>query len=354
MNFSWAVSIWRRPFAESFIHTREAVRLANETGQFPDAGYALFNECYLGLLSGAELETVAPACDANVAYLRRVKMEGFVDGPAVIRQWALALQGRTRRRPRWTTPSSTRPRSPRRTRARACSRCSTRPQTGAAVHLRRVRRSVAVAEVAEGPIRQYTGTIWDALRVFHHSLALCAVYKGLQGAERERADAALDAHLERLARWAENAPDNFAAQHLLVAAERARAQGRAADAIERYEAAIEAGARRACPRERALASELFGRFWLGAGPGQGRRRVPRRGAVRVPQWGAAAKAAALEAAAPRTSRRVRPASRRAARRGGLRAGPGQRHEGRAGHRGRDRARGPAADAAPARAGERGG
>ena len=127
MNFSWAVSIWRRPMAESFVYTREAIRLANETGQFPDAGYALFNECYLDLLSGPELATAAPRCDANIAYLRRVKMVRFVDGPAVIRQWALALQGRTRARPRWTTPSSTRRRSPRRTRARACSRCSTRP-----------------------------------------------------------------------------------------------------------------------------------------------------------------------------------------------------------------------------------
>src|SRR5205085_6338586 len=32
MNFSWAVSIWRRPIAESFGYTREAFKLGCETG----------------------------------------------------------------------------------------------------------------------------------------------------------------------------------------------------------------------------------------------------------------------------------------------------------------------------------
>jgi predicted ATPase/transcriptional regulator with GAF, ATPase, and Fis domain len=296
MNFSWAVSIWRRPMAESFVHTREAIRLANETGQFPDAGYALFNECYLDLLSGPELATVAPRCDANIAYLRRVKMVRFVDGPAVIRQWALALQGRTH------APTSLDD-------AEFDEAAFTETHAGESLFemfhqaarlallctFGEYAAACAVAEAAEGPIRQYTGTIWDELRAFHHSLALCAVYEGLQGAERERADAVLDAHLDRLARWAENAPDNFEAQHLLVVAERARAQGRAADAIPLYEAAIEAGARRPCPRERALANELFGRFWLGRGQAKVAAVYLAEARYAYLQWGATAKAAALEA-----------------------------------------------------------
>ena len=355
MNFSWAVSIWRRPFAESFTYTREAVRLANETGQFPDAGYALFNECYLGLLSGAELETVAPACDANVLYLRRVKMEGFVDGPAVIRQWALALQGRTRHPTSLDAGDFDEAAFLRVHRGESLFEMFYHAAKLALLcTFGEYEDAVALAEVAEGPIRQYTGTIWDALRVFHHALALCARYDAWTGADRDRVDATLDAAVERLARWAGHAPDNFAAHHLIVTAELARVRGRPAEAIEHYEAALAAARHQVCPRERALASELFGRFWLARG--QPRIAAAYLGEARAAylEWGAAAKAAALDAAYRDLLGQAGPLrERQPPGGGGLRAGPGQRDEGRAGHRRRDRARGPAADAAPARAGERG-
>jgi len=97
MNFSWAISIWRKPFADSFPYIRETVQLVNQTGVFSEAGYALFNAVYLTILSHHDLAAVKPACDENVAFLKRVKMEAFEDAPRVILQWARALQGYTER-----------------------------------------------------------------------------------------------------------------------------------------------------------------------------------------------------------------------------------------------------------------
>lgn len=296
MNFSWAVSIWRRPMRESFQYTREAFRLGNETGLFSDAGYALFNECYLELLSGPDLRIVAPACEMNVDYLRRVKMIRFIDGPMVIRQWAMALQGRT------ASPTS-------------LDDASFDEAAFAEVHrgeslfemfrdaaklsllctFGRWREALRLAERAAEPLREYTGTIWDALRVFHQALAVTAQYAELPEAERQPADEALHAHERRMARWAENAPANFRAQHLMVCAEIARVRGRADAAAELYESAIEAASTAGCLRDLAMANELCGRFWLG-------RRQSRVAAAFLSEsksayrrWGASAKVQALDA-----------------------------------------------------------
>ncbi|MDQ2869675.1 MAG: sigma 54-interacting transcriptional regulator, partial [Acidobacteriota bacterium] len=142
-------------------------------------------------------------------------------------------------------------------------------------------------------IDDYTGTIWDQLRVFYHALSVCARLDegGLEpGSEME---ARLDRWKGRMAWWAENCPENFEAQHRIVAAEIARARGRTDEAIAGFEAALEAGARQECPRESALAAELYGRFWLRRGRMPLAAHFFSQSIASWAAWGATAKAQAL-------------------------------------------------------------
>lgn len=295
MNFSWAVSIWRRPIQESFQYTREAFRLGNETGLFSDASYALFNETYFCLLSGAELAGVRALCDVAAEYMRRVKMERFVDAPLIIRQWALALQGHTE------TPTSLTGADFDEVTYRSAHQNEPLFQmfflvAKLALHCTfgEYKAACSVAGEAEAVIQDYGGTIWDELTVFYHALALAALHRETSNSDRAGVEAVLDHLNSRLAAWAQDSPANFRAQHLLISAEISRIRGHDGEAMALYEEAIQAGALQTCPHDRGLTQERYADFWR-------HRGQPKVAAVFLAEarfswlrWGAVAKARALE------------------------------------------------------------
>jgi predicted ATPase/transcriptional regulator with GAF, ATPase, and Fis domain len=294
MNFAWNVSLWRRPMEESIPIGREAFQLGNDNGLFVEAAYALFNDCWFALLTGRDLEAVRRTCASNIDYIRRIQMHRFTAAPQVIAQWGLALQGRT------VHPSSL-------TGGDFDEDVFRRTYGGQGLfemffHVARVallytfgspRAACEVARDAERVIRDYTGTIWDELRVFYHALALAAVHPDLAPAERRAAEDELEALSARLGAWAESSTHNFGAQHLVVRAEIARVGGLDGEAERLYQAAVEAAEGRDCPRERALANELAARFWRGRDISLARRLMA-EARYAYAQWGAEAKVADLD------------------------------------------------------------
>jgi Nif-specific regulatory protein len=299
MNFSWAVSIWRRPMEESIPLTREAFRLGHETGLVADAGYALFNETYFTLLCARELDAVQPVCTANVEFLKRAKMDNFVDAPRVIRQWGRALQGLTEA-PDALNDGDFRENDYQQAHAGHtlflmfyfCAKLALLYTFGSYAS------AAAAAEQAAAAIRDYPGTIWDALRVYYHALTLTALHGQASVAERRGIETDLDALNARLRHWADNSPANFLAQHLIVSAEIARVHRRDQDAIRWYEAAGEAAGAQSCRRERALAHELYGRYWRERGLKQIAVSCLRAARQDYAEWGASAKVHDLESKHP--------------------------------------------------------
>ena len=98
-------------------------------------------------------------------------------------------------------------------------------------------RRYAAEEEAAAEV--FTGSIWPAMFLFRHILAITAWLPEATGGERTEAQATLERLMARLARWTKSAPDNFEHLHLLTAAEVARVSDRPGEAMERYEAAIE-------------------------------------------------------------------------------------------------------------------
>lgn len=293
MNFAWNVNIWRMPMSTSLPICRETFALANDAGLFVEATYASFNECYLDLLCGDHIAAVQKHWAPRFDYMKRVGMQYFaVGGPQVIVQWGLALQGLT------ASPASLND-------ANFSEEAFRRDYGGQGLFemfffvarlalsytFDQYRAACEIAREAERVLQDYTGTIWDELTVFYHALALAASYDELDSHEREQADIKLGTARSRLAIWAGNAPLNFHHQHLLVCAEIERVRGNDGAAIALYEQAIAAPAE--CPRETALANELYAKFWLARGNDKIAAVYLRDARDRYSAWGAQAKVQSL-------------------------------------------------------------
>jgi predicted ATPase/transcriptional regulator with GAF, ATPase, and Fis domain len=267
MMFAWAVSLWRMPLEASFPYTHEAFRLGHDAGLFVDASWALFNEIWFALLTSRDLAVFDNTYTPHVDYSERIKMHHIADAKRVLLQWGRALRGLTEQPLSFTDATFD-----------EAAYCHTYQgqRLFEMFHIvakltilytfEAYQEAHEAARRAEAIIRQdFNGTIWDEIRTFYHALTLSALHRHATITECQHITGQLEGLSRRLQWWAENAPQNFQAQHLMVAAEIARLHGRIGDAIELYEAAIDAATTHERRRERALANELYARFWLGRG-----------------------------------------------------------------------------------------
>jgi hypothetical protein len=273
------------------------VQLVNQTGVFSEAGYALLNAVYLTLLSHRDLAAVKPACDENVAFLKRVKMEAFQDTPRVILQWARALQGETERATSLTGDGFDESAYRRGHKNQGLFEMFYLvPKLMLFYSFEDYQAATEILRELHRVLRDYTGTIWDAITVFYHALVLTGQADSRSGAFELSADdwAKLDTLSARLRHWGDNAPENFRAQSLIVSAEIARVRGSDAQALDLFGSALDVAAREECPRELGLANELLARFWIQRGHPVLASLLLRSAIDRYVEWGAIAKARQLE------------------------------------------------------------
>ena len=296
MMFAWAVSLWRMPLEASFPYTHEAFRLGHDTGLFVDASWALFNDIWFALLTSRDLAVFDQAYRLHVDYSERIKMRHIADAKRVLLQWGRALQGLTEH-PFSLTDATFDEAAYCRTYQgqRLFEMLHIVPKLAMQYTFDAYQAAGEAARQAEAIIRNdFSGTIWDAIRTFYQALTLAALYAAATPEERQETTVQLEALHQRLQRWAENSPQNFQSQHCMVAAEIARVHGHSADAMALYEAAIAAATTHERRRERALANELYARFWLERGRQKVAAVFMTEARSSYVQWGAAAKVKDLE------------------------------------------------------------
>jgi PAS domain S-box-containing protein len=110
---------------------------------------------------------------------------------------------------------------------------------------------------------------------------------------------ALLAHHEQLALCAENCPENFANRAAMVAAEIARLEGRALDAMPLYEQAVQSAREHGFVQNEALAHELAARFYLARGIETIGHACLRNARNCYDRWGALGKVRDLDRRHPR-------------------------------------------------------
>jgi len=231
-----------------------------------------------------------------VEYSERIKMHHIADAKRILLQWGRALQGLTEHPLSFSDATFDE--------AMYC-RTYQGQRLFAMFHIvarlailytfEVYREAHEAAQQAAAIIRNdFSGTIWDALRTFYQALTLAALYAAATPAERQATTSQLEVLCQRLQRWADNSPQNFQAQQVIVAAEMARVHGHSADAMALYEAAIVAATTHERQRERALAYELYARFWRERGQQQAAAVFMTEARAAYAQWGAMAKVKALE------------------------------------------------------------
>lgn len=128
----------------------------------------------------------------------------------------------------------------------------------------------------------------------YQSLCLVQLLPTFSEEEQVEARTQLDANIEQLGRWAKCAPANYEHKYKLVLAEKARLDGDES-AVDLYDQAIDGARDNEFVQDRALASELAARYWIGRGR---KRRIAqmylRDARYAYELWGANHKIAQLE------------------------------------------------------------
>ncbi|MBD2563520.1 MULTISPECIES: ATP-binding sensor histidine kinase [Nostoc] len=151
--------------------------------------------------------------------------------------------------------------------------------------------------------RQYLDAVLAFLYVpifhFYESLAQLAWIEQLSTPEQQQMKECIAANQEKLKYWATHAPMNFRHKFDLVEAERQRALGNKAEAIDLYDRAIIGAKENDYIQEEALANELAAKFYLDWGKQRIAQEYMTEAYYGYARWGAKAKVADLEQRYPK-------------------------------------------------------
>ena len=133
---------------------------------------------------------------------------------------------------------------------------------------------------------------------FYYSLNIAAGYEMADSEQQAGIIQQLIDNTNKLQLWAENCPDNFQAQHLLVDAERQRIVGDELAAMAGYDQAIKSANKYGLIQLVALANEIAARFWLKKDQLTFTQLYLTQAYRAYQQWGATAKVTHLETEYP--------------------------------------------------------
>ncbi|MGH7792646.1 MAG: ATP-binding protein, partial [Thermodesulfobacteriota bacterium] len=257
-SFTWAVGLWRMPWEASFPYARESFRCGVETGLFCDAAYGNFSESWYAMLTGRDLGRFIKEYEPNLATLKKLRLNNYVDAQKVILNWALALQGQTTNGLSLSDGQSDE--------SRFIQAYEKDPffmtyfgvaKTHLYLTFEDYRVALDSARGAQQVVDILEGTVWHVLLSFLTGLSLAALYRDADEEERRSYLVELEATSGLLEVLAENCPENFLCWSLMLRAELARISGRDIEAMPLYEGAIRYAGEKKNLMNGALANELY-------------------------------------------------------------------------------------------------
>jgi predicted ATPase/signal transduction histidine kinase len=297
-QFHAHVNFWCEPLRSCLPYARQACRSGLDSGDFLYAAYAAATETWAAIAATQDLAQFVAEYEPTVALVEKLNNRGFADSVRVILGLARALMGHTeaplslsgagfdeaqwlqqyREQPFFGSIHAV-------MRLQLCVLLGTPAQA-----LQAARHSAAL-------MPQVTGTVWPLIHGLWFGLALADGLDDLQGPERARQCAELQAAQRTFAEHEPYCAENFRVPALLLHAEVAGAEGRLAAAVAACEEALEFAARKPLLPFEALAHERAARWRTRAGQPQLAALHRAQAAALYARWGATAKARALGAAA---------------------------------------------------------
>lgn len=299
-QFHAHVNFWRQPMRTCVPYAQEACRSGLESGDFLYAAYGASTESWPAIVSSQDLAQFVRHFTPNLALIKKLKITSFADSLRMIMNWALALQGKTE------SPLSlsdegfdeneyveTYRDNPFFTMFHAILKLHLFYAFG------EYSKALETARAVRGIVHQLTGMVWSVMFDFWNALTLAANYADANARERRTYLAEMEKTQKSFAVLADNCPENFLCQSLLLSAEIERVTVRQHDALELYERAIGYAEETRMVQHRALANELCANFWLERGQEKVAAVFMTEARAYYAQWGATAKVRALEEKYPR-------------------------------------------------------
>ncbi len=154
-------------------------------------------------------------------------------------------------------------------------------------------RALEYCEIATKTQAGAAGIYINSVFLFHQCLALSASYESASEEEKILYLEKIRVNEKKIKIWSEHSPSTYLHHLLLIRAELARITGEDMAAMDLYEHAIESAQENNFLQNQALASELYGRFWLSLGKHKTARLYLKVAYLAYERWGATAKLEAM-------------------------------------------------------------
>jgi PAS domain S-box-containing protein len=257
------VAGWTQPITTAIDFHRAAFRTAIETGDLTFACYGMVHSVGGLLTRNDPLDAVWRESEIALDFARKAKFRAMADAIVSQQRFIATLQGRTAT---FSTFND----------AQFDEAAFEAHLTGEEVTARvaywlfklQARflasdyvAALAAAQQAKPRLGAWVGHIALLDYFYYTALTVAALYEKASAQEQSGWREILTAHREQLREWAENYPPTFSDKHTLVSAEIARLEGRAFDAMQLYEQAIQSAHENGFVQNEAVAHEVAARFY---------------------------------------------------------------------------------------------
>jgi len=294
-QFHAHVALWRQPLRDCVPYAQEAWRSGLEAGDFLYAAYGAATEAWPAMLSTQDLAQFLRDYEPSLALIRKLKNTGFADAHQLILNWARALRGETAARLSLSAEgfdersyAETYAGNPFFTMFHLTAKLQL------AYLFEEFDQALAAAQSARRIAHHLSGTIWPVLVNFWGGLTMATCYGDAAADEQRAFLQEIKKSQAALAILAENCPENYLCPSLLLAAEIERIAGREMAALDFYEQAIRYATQTGAIQYRALANELYARFWRDREQTVAAAAFMTEARNNYAQWGAAAKVEEIE------------------------------------------------------------
>jgi len=292
---------WVKPIqcAESINH--EAYQAGMEAGDFQYVGYILNNQFHNAFNQGSSLTDVLTQADTFLHFSRKTQNQWVTDMILACKLPIWNLCGRTEAKEVFDTDEMSE--------ANYLATCHTYQTFGGLCTFYSIKAWVLYLynqpeaalnciKSAEKYLPFIRGLYIQAEHNFYISLILTALYP--QAAESQQADywQTLIIAQAQMKGWADNCPENFRHNYVLINAEMARISGQTEKAMDFYDQAIDLAKTNGFIHHEALANELAAKFWLSKGKVKFAQLYMQKARHGYQHWGAKRKVEDLEKTYP--------------------------------------------------------
>lgn len=294
-QFHAHANLWRRPLHTCIPYAREASRSGFESGDFTYGIYGAYTETWVAIVITQDLAQFLRDYTPNLALFKKLKVASVGDGQRVLLNWARALRGETRAPISLTDEAFDEEAYVETYRDNPFfTICYAAAKLQLCYLLGEYGKALEAAWLGRGIVHHLEGTIWPVIFEFWNGLALAANFADAREDEQKIYLAEMEEARRMFAVLAENCPENYLCQSLLLSAELKCIAGHDLSALELYERAISYAEETEMIQYQALANELCARFYLNRGQKKLAAMLLTESLVCYAQWGAAAKVEELK------------------------------------------------------------